>query len=154
MVYARKDQSLTHPFFTKGGSSAGRTPPCLKFFHGCIFGNFDFIICINFIVINMQCLQYVFYSLISLQKDRVYVKGHQNNLQTSKIIPRPPVLKFLDPPLFPIGPSFICFPEQKTPVITVYNNIQKEEKSTCKCHVCSKQTMDRNLQRLKRSLTD
>ena len=36
----------------------------------------------------MQCLQYVFYLLISLQKHRVCVKGHQNNLQTSKIIPR------------------------------------------------------------------
>ena len=41
------------------------------------------------IVINIQCLQYVFYSLLSLlQKHRVCVKGHQNNLQTSKIIPR------------------------------------------------------------------
>ena len=36
----------------------------------------------------MQCSQYVFYSLLSLQKQRVCVKGHQNNLQTSKIIPR------------------------------------------------------------------
>ena len=34
------------------------------------------------IVINMQCLQCVFYSLLSLQKHRVRVKGHQNNLQT------------------------------------------------------------------------
>ena len=27
-----------------------------KIFYGCIFGNFDFITRINFIVINMQCL--------------------------------------------------------------------------------------------------
>ena len=47
--------------------------PCLNFFYGCIFGNFDFITRINFIVINMQCLQYVFYSLFSLQKHRVSV---------------------------------------------------------------------------------
>ena len=39
----------------------------------------------------MQCLQYVFYSLLSLQKHSVCVKTHQNNLC--------PVLKFLDPPL-------------------------------------------------------
>ena len=47
-------------------------------------------------------LQCVLYSLLSLQQDRVGVKGHQNNLQTSKIIPRldrAPVKKFLDPPL-------------------------------------------------------
>ena len=28
-----------------------------------------------------QCLQYVFYSVLSLQKHRVYVKVHQNNLR-------------------------------------------------------------------------
>ena len=36
----------------------------------------------------MQCLQRVLYSLLSLQKHRVGVKVHQNNLQISKIIPR------------------------------------------------------------------
>ena len=36
----------------------------------------------------MQCLQYVLYSLRSLQNHSICVKGHQNNLQTSKIIPR------------------------------------------------------------------
>ena len=29
----------------------------------------------------MPCLQYVFYSVLSLKKHRVYVKGHQNNLR-------------------------------------------------------------------------
>ena len=33
----------------------------------------------------MQCLQYVLYSLLSLRKDKVYVKGYQNNTQTLKI---------------------------------------------------------------------
>ena len=62
--------------------------PLFENFKGCIFENFESITRINFIVINMQCLQYVFYSLISLQKHRVCVKGHQNNLQTSNIIHR------------------------------------------------------------------
>ena len=63
----------------------GRAPPCLKYF---FFENFDRRTRINFIVINMQCLQRVFYSHLSLQKHRVCVKGHQNNLQTSKSILR------------------------------------------------------------------
>ena len=56
----------------------GRAPPVWNFLKRCIY------------VINLQCLQYVFYSLLSLQKHRVFVKGHQNNLQTSKVnvIPR------------------------------------------------------------------
>ena len=62
-----------------------RAPP-FENFYGCIFENFDSITRINFIVINMQCLQYVFYSLLSLQKHRVCVKGHQNYLHTSKTI--------------------------------------------------------------------
>ena len=69
----------------KGGSSAGApgARPLSEIFYWCIFKNFDFITRI----INMQCLQYVFYSLLSLQKHRVCVKGHQN-LHTSKIKPR------------------------------------------------------------------
>ena len=62
--------------------------PLFEIFYWCIFGNFNSLLSINFIVINMQCLQYVFYSLLSLQEHRVCVKGHQNNLQTSKTIPR------------------------------------------------------------------
>ena len=51
----------------------------------------------------MQRLQYLFYSLLSIQEHtRVCVKRHQNYLQTSKTIPRPPVLKFLDPPLMSV----------------------------------------------------
>ena len=54
----------------------------------CMFEKFDSITRIKSFVINMQCFQYVLYSLFSLQKHRVCVNGHQNNLQTSKIIPR------------------------------------------------------------------
>ena len=32
-------------------------------------------------------------------KNRIYVKGHQNNKQTSRILTRPSVLKFLNLPL-------------------------------------------------------
>ena len=42
---------------------------------GCGFENVDCITRINLIVVNMQCLQYVFHSLLSLHKDRVYVTG-------------------------------------------------------------------------------
>ena len=56
--------------------------PLLENFKGCIFENYESITRTNFIEINMQCLQYLFYSLLSLQKHRVCVKGHQNNLQT------------------------------------------------------------------------
>ena len=62
--------------------------PLFEIFYWCIFWNFDSKTHKHFIVINMQCLQYVFYSLLSLQKHRVCVKGHQNNLQTSNTIPR------------------------------------------------------------------
>ena len=61
--------------------------PLFEIFYWCNFGNFDSITHKNFIVINMQCLQNVFYSLLSLQKRRVCVKGHQNNLQNSNTIP-------------------------------------------------------------------
>ena len=54
----------------------------------CMFEKFDSITRIKSFVLNMQCFQYVLYSLFSLQKHRVCVNGHQNNLQTSKIIPR------------------------------------------------------------------
>ena len=37
------------------------------------------------LVIDIQCLQCVFYSLLSLQKHRVSVKGHQNKLKAKKI---------------------------------------------------------------------
>ena len=70
----------------KGGSSDGAlgAPPPFWNFWKFWLHNTQF----NFIVINMQCLQYVFYSLFSLQKHRVCLKGYQNNLQTSKTIPR------------------------------------------------------------------
>ena len=75
--------------------------PQFEIFYGCIFGKFDSITRINFIVINMQCLQYVFYALLSLQKHRVCVKGHQKIFTPQKLYragTAPPVLKFLDPP--------------------------------------------------------
>ena len=73
---------------SKADPAPAAPPPPFKIFFGGGFGNFDFITRINFIVINMQCLQYVFYSLLLLQKQRVCVKGHQKKFQTSKIIPR------------------------------------------------------------------
>ena len=54
----------------------------------CMFEKFDSITRIKSFVLNMKCFQYVLYSVFSLQKHRVCVNGHQNNLQTSKIIPR------------------------------------------------------------------
>ena len=46
----------------------------------------------------------------------VCVKGHQNNFQTPRIIPRrkrpPPILKLLDPPLYSI-----VFKEKQTPSV-------------------------------------
>ena len=69
---------------------------------GVVFLNFNSVIRINLIVVNMHCLQYVLYSLFSLREGMVYVKGHQNNRQIPKIQRAgiaPPVLKFLDPPL-------------------------------------------------------
>ena len=69
---------------------------------GVVFLNFNSVIRINLIVVNMHCLQYVLYSLFSLREGMVYVKGHQNNRQIPKILPRrdrAPILKFLDPPL-------------------------------------------------------
>ena len=62
--------------------------PLFVTFYECILGLSDSITRINFIVINMQCVQYVFYSLRSLLNNRVCVKGLQKNLQTSRIIPR------------------------------------------------------------------
>ena len=49
----------------------------------------------------MQCVQYASYSVLDLTTKiyRVRVKGHQNDPQTPRILPRPLVLKFLDPPL-------------------------------------------------------
>ena len=71
----------------KGGSSAcapGARPPVWQILT-VYFWKIDSITRINFIVINMQCLQYVFYSLLSLQKHRVCV---QSSDLKNKIIPR------------------------------------------------------------------
>ena len=60
--------------------------------------SFDYVV-----HVNMQCLQKVFYSLLSLRKDRAYVKSYQNYPDTKKFHrtgTAPPVLKLLDPPLF------------------------------------------------------
>ena len=56
--------------------------PLFEIFKGLILKILDCRTRIDFILINMQCLQCVFCSLFSLQKQRVYEKGHQNNLQT------------------------------------------------------------------------
>ena len=51
----------------------------------------------------MQCLQYVFFSFLSLQKYKIHVKGYHSkpSPDSEKSLPRrtaSPVLKFLDPP--------------------------------------------------------
>ena len=60
------------------------------------------IIRINFIEINMHLYKNVFYYILSLQKHRVCVKGTKTISRHQKLYapgPRPPVYKFLDPPL-------------------------------------------------------
>ena len=59
--------------------------PLFENFYGCIFGNFDFITHINLIVINIQC---ILFSTLTTKAYSICVKGHQNNLQTSKNISR------------------------------------------------------------------
>ena len=71
---------------SEGGSStsAGRPPPMFECFYGCIL----VITRITHNTHKLDCNQHsMFYFLLSLQKHRVCVK-HQNNLQTSKTIPR------------------------------------------------------------------
>ena len=83
--------SLTQAYsdvYTQRRIQRRRPPPPFKIFYGCIFGNFDSMTHRNLIVINIIRFQYVLYSLLALQKPRIRVKGHQNNLQTSKTIPR------------------------------------------------------------------
>ena len=77
---------------------AGRPPPGLKK-NGIVFINFDCIQTYTLIFINIQCLQYVFYSLPLLQNiGYTCVKGYRNRPKNSTAPgPRPPILKFLDP---------------------------------------------------------
>lgn len=93
-------ESLNHNISTlinKGRSRIGAPdarPPRLNFLGEFVFVNFDFIPRIHF---NL-CLQYVIYSLLSLQKHSVYVKGINTISRTQRLdTPRP--LEFLDPPL-------------------------------------------------------
>ena len=39
------------------------------------------------LIVNMLNLQYIFYSLLSLKKYWINVKGYQNNPQTPRILP-------------------------------------------------------------------
>ena len=67
-----------------------------------IFENFDWIICINFFVINMHCLQYtcIFYSLLSGQKHRVMCQGASKQFPDLKnYTAQGAVLIFLNLPL-------------------------------------------------------
>lgn len=52
-------------------------------------------------VVNMYVLQHVFYSLLSIQKHMVCMKDIKTIFRPKNYSapgPRPPVLKFLDPP--------------------------------------------------------
>ena len=77
----------------RGWNKKGRS----KFFKGFFF-KFNCITSINLIVINKQCLQCVFYSLLSLQKHRVVEKGIKTISKSSHLY-APPLIKFLDLPL-------------------------------------------------------
>ena len=74
-----------------------RAPP-FEIFYGCIFGNFDSMTRTNLIVINIQCLQCVFYSVLSIQKHICICKGASKQSPGLKNY-TPSILKFLDPPL-------------------------------------------------------
>ena len=80
---------------------AGRPPPPRFKKIGIVFKNFDCIQTLTLILINIQCLQYVFYSLLLLQNiGYTCVKGYQNRPKNSIAPgPRRPILKFLDQPL-------------------------------------------------------
>ena len=73
----------------KGGSRTGAqgARPRFKNIVGFVFVNFD---CITrkytLIVVNMQCVQYIFYSL--LYESIGGVNGQQNSPQTPKFLPR------------------------------------------------------------------
>ena len=77
--------------------------PLFEIFYWCIFGNFNSITRINFIVINMQCLQYVF--LFSTLSTKAKGMCEEASKQSSDLknytapVPRPRVFKFLDLPL-------------------------------------------------------
>ena len=66
----------------------------------------------------MQCLQYLFYHQLPLQKHRICVKGHQIlriHSQTPRILPRrdrPTALIFLDPPLNAVTYFEHCYNSQ------------------------------------------
>ena len=96
-----KKNPITEPRnYTK---TLSKGAPLFEIFYGCIFGKLDSITRINFIVINMQCLQYVFYSLLPIQKHRVRMKDIKTIFRPKNYTapgPRAPVLKFLDPPLY------------------------------------------------------
>ena len=76
----------------KGGSwASGPHPPnpsSFIFWGACICKH-EYLY--TFIEVNMKCIQYSFYSLLSVQKHKVCVKGHQTNPLTPRILPRPPV---------------------------------------------------------------
>ena len=104
--------------------------------------NIDCIRRNNLIVVNIQCLQYVFYSLLSLRKDRICMWRGIKTIARPKILPRPdraphppaPVLKFLDPPLdmTNIGPKDVSLCRPAPPLL--FNDPHKQpQKSSQRC---------------------
>ena len=60
--------------------------PLFEHFKGCIFENFESITRKNFVVINMQCEQYVLYSQFLLKKGIGYVwKDIKTNFRPKKL---------------------------------------------------------------------
>ena len=100
----------------------GRAPPCLKFF-GCVFENFDSVTRINSIVINMQYLQYVFYSIHYKSIGYVW-KGFKTSSDLKN---------FAAPDLPPPPPRFLnyCKPPTSSAELTFNDDIQ-ESRDSCK----------------------
>ena len=97
---------LANHFYVKyskadpGPARRAPPPPPVEIYLGFIFVNFDCFTRIKFNYSYHTLFTKLYHSLLSQKKHRVCVKGHQIKPQTPRILgPRPPVLKFLDPPL-------------------------------------------------------
>ena len=98
-----------------GSLDAPPPPQKNKNFLGFISVILYWITCITLIVINMQCLQYMFYSLIPLIKHRVFRKG----LNT---IPRPQEFYCSTMPINPPPPFQIKYLDLRLPPFPLFRS--------------------------------
>ena len=104
MIIGSKEKNDQERPGNKGGSSAcaPSARPLFEMFLVFNFENFDCRTRIDFIVINMQCSQWVFVSTLTT-KGKGKCKGASKLFPDLKnyiaLGPRPPDLKSLDPPL-------------------------------------------------------